>query len=617
MLTTASALAQDPVPSLDLRGFNPPSDPGSGLYFEPAASPATWDFNAAWWNAYSWRPVTLKGPALEDPARDEVRFKVIEHQLTGDVVANIGLFERLAIGVDIPYVAFETGDDPAPEATEVLGTFDVPTAALGDIKLLVKGTLVPPTTAEFGGFALALHERLGFPSGNESSYLGEGHVQSETRLLVEYRYLAVALHGAIGVKVRADKEQFGCAPQIAAAATTMSEVDCPTTFGHEMPWGLSLVFRPQAIGLDDGGHMTWFAESFGYVPISPEKPFTNAAVSQAQIGGGARLSFVHDLSIVAAVDAALVGGIGTPPVRGTLALAWAPRKHDEDGDGVRDEQDRCPDLVEDPDGFDDNDGCPDWDNDDDGVPDESDRCAREKEDRDGYLDDDGCLDADNDGDRILDGDDHCPMKAGIESDDPEQRGCPDLDPDKDRVKGAADGCPNEAEDVDGHQDTDGCPDLDNDGDGLEDKADACRDVAGVRYPASPADDGCPDKDADGITDGKDKCPEEAGGASDDPEKHGCKAPEPTPRGPGRGGAPKAPGGAGAPPKAPGAPGAPPKAPGGAPPKAPGGPVAPPKAPGKGDGHGSGRGGGDGGGKGGGHGSGKGDGSGQGKGKPPR
>jgi len=47
---------------------------------------------------------------------------------------------------------------------------------------------------------------------------------------------------------------------------------------------------------------------------------------------------------------------------------------DRDHDGLLNAVDRCPDQAEDPDGFEDADGCPDPDNDHDAVPDELDLC---------------------------------------------------------------------------------------------------------------------------------------------------------------------------------------------------------------------------------------------------
>jgi outer membrane protein OmpA-like peptidoglycan-associated protein len=98
---------------------------------------------------------------------------------------------------------------------------------------------------------------------------------------------------------------------------------------------------------------------------------------------------------------------------------------DGDGDGVADADDECPDEPEDFDGFQDNDGCPDYDNDGDGILDSEDQCPNQAEDFDGFEDEDGCPDLDNDGDGIVDANDRCPNEAenfnGFEDSD----GCPD------------------------------------------------------------------------------------------------------------------------------------------------------------------------------------------------
>lgn len=53
---------------------------------------------------------------------------------------------------------------------------------------------------------------------------------------------------------------------------------------------------------------------------------------------------------------------------------------DEDGDGIPDDRDQCPDEPEDIDGYQDLDGCPDPDNDGDGIPDTEDECSELPED---------------------------------------------------------------------------------------------------------------------------------------------------------------------------------------------------------------------------------------------
>ncbi|MGH2709593.1 MAG: hypothetical protein ACRDH9_00100, partial [Actinomycetota bacterium] len=63
---------------------------------------------------------------------------------------------------------------------------------------------------------------------------------------------------------------------------------------------------------------------------------------------------------------------------------------DTDGDGIPQDQDACPFVAEDKDGFEDQDGCPEEDNDEDSVPDAQDACPNQPEDIDGFEDEDGC-----------------------------------------------------------------------------------------------------------------------------------------------------------------------------------------------------------------------------------
>tara|TARA_R110002096_G_scaffold292224_3_gene486701 strand:- start:826 stop:1758 length:933 start_codon:yes stop_codon:yes gene_type:complete len=99
------------------------------------------------------------------------------------------------------------------------------------------------------------------------------------------------------------------------------------------------------------------------------------------------------------------------------------------------------------------------DKDGDGVHDDDDACPEAVEDQDGYMDEDGCPDPDNDGDGVLDADDQCPAEAESANGVDDEDGCPEPDGDGDGVVGNQDACPQEAEDMDGDADEDGCPDL--------------------------------------------------------------------------------------------------------------------------------------------------------------
>jgi outer membrane protein OmpA-like peptidoglycan-associated protein len=159
---------------------------------------------------------------------------------------------------------------------------------------------------------------------------------------------------------------------------------------------------------------------------------------------------------------------------------------DDDKDGIPNSVDKCPSVKEDFDGFQDEDGCPDYDNDSDGIPDSLDKCPNKAEDKDGFLDQDGCPDLDNDNDGIPDTRDQCPNLPEDFDGFQDQDGCPDYDNDKDGIPDSLDKCPNDPEDIDGFQDNDGCPDVDNDQDGVPDSLDKCPNIAGT-----PLNHGCP------------------------------------------------------------------------------------------------------------------------------
>ena len=101
---------------------------------------------------------------------------------------------------------------------------------------------------------------------------------------------------------------------------------------------------------------------------------------------------------------------------------------DRDGDGIPDDVDVCPNDPEDKDGFEDVDGCPDYDNDNDGIYDAQDQCPDHPEDRDGFNDADGCPDEDNDKDGIVDAEDACPNNPEVVNGYKDSDGCPDEKP---------------------------------------------------------------------------------------------------------------------------------------------------------------------------------------------
>ncbi|HKP96291.1 MAG TPA: OmpA family protein [Fibrobacteria bacterium] len=182
---------------------------------------------------------------------------------------------------------------------------------------------------------------------------------------------------------------------------------------------------------------------------------------------------------------------GSPDLSMFFEVTWNGfiLKQDNDGDGIKNKEDKCPDEAEDKDGYQDEDGCPETDNDRDGIADANDKCPMEAEDKDGFQDNDGCPEVDNDKDGIPDLKDRCPNDAqGADG----KEGCPNQDKDSDGIVDVNDKCPSEAEDRDGFEDEDGCPEADNDKDGIADANDKCP-GAPETFNKFEDEDGCPDK----------------------------------------------------------------------------------------------------------------------------
>ncbi|GAA4748054.1 OmpA family protein [Flavisolibacter ginsenosidimutans] len=120
-----------------------------------------------------------------------------------------------------------------------------------------------------------------------------------------------------------------------------------------------------------------------------------------------------------------------------------PPPTDTDGDGIPDNEDKCPTVP----GVARYNGCPVPDTDKDGIDDEHDKCPTVP----GTAKYNGCPVPDTDGDGINDEEDKCPTVAGVAR----YNGCPVPDTDGDGVNDEEDKCPT----VPGTKANNGCPEV--------------------------------------------------------------------------------------------------------------------------------------------------------------
>ncbi len=473
-LTFAAAGQAQTLPSIDARTFRPSSDPSAGLVLEPALTPGGGNWSIGGWLSYANHPVTLRAAATDD-----VAYRPVEHLVAADLTAAIGIGSRASVGLDVPVILYQDGSNSLPPTIVTSGA--APSSGLGDIAVHGKATIL---SNDGGGFGLAALAALTLPTGDRTSFMGDGSATVGARVLAEYSLVFAALQASVGYTLHTDHHTW---PDPSVGGIE---------FGDQIPWTLGIRLNPNFFKIDSSNRQSWELALHGALPAGGDSnaplPFGgggpgSAAESPVLLAASDRIALGHyrDTFALAGVDVGLNTAVGVPTIRGIVGVGWAPHEHDMDHDGVPDDLDQCPEIPEDRDGFEDSDGCPD---------------------------------VDNDGDGIIDTEDACPNTPGEPSPDPKKNGCPGNAPqpkpasdrDGDGIYDDVDRCPDQPEDKDGFQDDDGCPDPDNDGDGISDSADACPSVPGEPS-TDPRRNGCPNPDRDGDTydNETDACPDAA------------------------------------------------------------------------------------------------------------
>jgi len=236
---------------------------------------------------------------------------VVLEQVSLDIVGSIGITPRAAVGLAVPAVLFQhAAESSAVDAFFADGSLS--SQALGDVALSGKVTLLPYD--DLGGFGLAALARVSFPTGSRTSFVGEGSLTSELRVLAEMHVIVATLQATAGFKQRITHRTVG-----------------GQAFGDEIPWGLGVTVFPRAFGLDEAGRWAWTLEAHGALPASPDAPFSNAATSPVLLGASARYRITDGFAFMAGLEASLSNAIGAPTSRTFVGLSWTPQRRDSTG----------------------------------------------------------------------------------------------------------------------------------------------------------------------------------------------------------------------------------------------------------------------------------------------
>jgi outer membrane protein OmpA-like peptidoglycan-associated protein len=439
-LTTSNASAQ----GFALDRFDP-SERGSEWFANESL-----DFRAQ----RKWRPaagIVFEGqyrPLAIYNTDGSVNTEIVRHVLTLHPGASVVLTERIRFGVSIPIALFQNGDDGFLNGV----TYGKPrnSPSLGDLRLSLDGRI----WGDYDGpFRIAAGVRLFVPTGNRGDYQSDETVRFEPRLMFA---------GDLG-----KKSSVGFV--YAASAGLMYRDDSQAPFagsklGSEFHFSASAGVRLLEKRLVLG------PEIFGSTVVTESGEAFSKRSTPLEIIGGAHYTLptsIGDLRFGGGAGTGLTRGYGSPLVRYMLNVEWMMKERtDRDGDGIWDEDDKCPDVF----GIARLEGCPE-----EIAPPPPIKPPPPPP-------------PDKDGDGILDADDACPDIAGVKDPDPKKNGCPP-DKDGDKIWDADDACP----DVPGVPSADkrfnGCvPDID--GDGIPNEQDACFDVPGKADP-DPKKNGCP------------------------------------------------------------------------------------------------------------------------------
>jgi outer membrane protein OmpA-like peptidoglycan-associated protein len=350
-------------------------------------------FSLGLWLSYAHNALIV----IED---DDVVERIVDAQVAFDLTASYAFASWFELGVHAP-LAYLSGDD-------------VSEAALGDLRLLPKFRLLDDAS---DGVGLALIADVRLPTHTSNFYGGARMPAFTPKIVLDHHF------GMSGVRAAFE---LGA---LLRKATQFRNV----TAASELQAGLGLGYR------FDGGHspvelLFDLRSAIGLAETDPEE-----VGLEGMFGAGIDLSPEWKLQLGAGLG--LLEGFGIPTFRAIAGVRWEPSPNDPDRDGIAspseeqarqdatpaqehgdaggappgaaDEEvpsnvdevddaeraraiaggyDACPDLPEDLDGDEDEDGCPEGDQDGDGVLDYLDRCSDEPEMINGFKDDDGCPD---------------------------------------------------------------------------------------------------------------------------------------------------------------------------------------------------------------------------------
>lgn len=407
-LGSASGAAGQSVPQFDLNQFRPSELATDGFGVSNADGQGHLRFGVQIYMDFARNPLELSvtGGSIPDQT-----FPLVHSQLTGHLMWSLGLWKRLVLFMDLPYnfILKDTLSESQFDFLDMIGQSAlIPRGGgLGDLYVGARGVLYGTRD---NLFQLAVQATLTTNTASaaqpQQNYLGAPSRSPNIGVWLEvFGNFNVGDHVRIPLNLGYKATSAQDVPSL--------DVDNQFTFGGAV----------QVLLGQDRFMLT--AETFGRTAAATMTGFGGPQETPIELLGGFKYFAPKGFAVGFAGSAGVTSGYGNPDWRliGMLAYTMPEKEEavvvvlDTDGDGIVDELDACPNDPEDIDGFQDEDGCPDFDNDADGILDVDDACPDEP----GPPENNGCPDPDRDGDTVPDRIDNCPDVPGPV----ENQGCPE------------------------------------------------------------------------------------------------------------------------------------------------------------------------------------------------
>lgn len=286
--------------------------------------------------SYLSRPITLQ---VATPGPGGTLYDVIDNQMNGSFLWSYGMTDRLEIDLVLPVTFVQTGVGTHPITGGPLQNALTGTATrdlrFGVAYGLVKRAPVDPyAPSEAGrpsgdGFGVALRFDMSAPTGDKGEFASNGTGVWLPGVSADYRYGRFFAGAEVGARLRPtqdfDGARIGNQAYVALGAawdvlprelfTVGAEAFALPTFDGQGPTETSAV----------GGGTIVPAE---WMLSARTSPMLGGDL-QIQLGGGGSLPLTGD-------------PVTSPRFRFGLSIRYARQGRDTDGDGVKDEEDKCP-----------------------------------------------------------------------------------------------------------------------------------------------------------------------------------------------------------------------------------------------------------------------------------